>query len=334
VWFGATGDLVVLGSGRPLQYDSAWLERLLGRHGALRDLASEYLGVDAPSQYFGRRLLHGGETARLVARATVAHDDDRPELEFVAARRFLDSRVRADVFDSLVALGPGAAVDTASLLRLARVLSGRRWDANRLKYVDAARRVAPGDPFWTIQSAGMRLAEGQPAFADSALPRLVARGDPDALLLSGWSALRHEQIGRARALLERALAAGADSAETYANLAVVAAREDRWTAAVAQASAALATTRGTLRNPQPRGLGDALERLAQRGPPDEVTPLLANALARRPNSPALHEYRAVIALRAGDCATGLNELLELLQFGLERPDGPALVARCRRGETF
>jgi hypothetical protein len=62
--------------------------------------------------------------------------------------------------------------------------------------------------------------------------------------------------------------------------------------------------------------------------------LLAEAAARRPNSAAVHERYAVAALRSGDCATGLAQLLELGQFGIQRPDGPSLVERCRRGERF
>jgi len=48
----------------------------------------------------------------------------------------------------------------------------------------------------------------------------------------------------------------------------------------------------------------------------------------------LRDLHALAALRAGDCATGLRELRELLQFGMAREDGPALLQRCRRGEAF
>ena len=90
-----------------------------------------------------------------------------------------------------------------------------------------------------------------------------------------------------------------------------------------------------MRHPYPRpGLIEALTRLALYGPAREGEPVLAEAVGRRPNWAALRELHALAALRAGDCATGRRELVELLQFGVEREDGPALVARCRRGEPF
>ena len=332
VWLGGPGDLMVLGASRPFRYEAAWLEQLLGPAGGLRDLAREYLGVDAPGDYFGRLLLGDSGAARLARRATVVHRDDRPELEFVAARRFLDMPVGIDVLDSLLDLGRAADTPAVgSRLLLAKALTLRRWDPTGLEYVEAARRLDPDDPYWTVQTAGMLLASGQSGFADSALAPVAARRrNPDAVLLTGVLALRKNQTGRARVLLERALAAGADTAETRADLAVVAAREGRWSDAVMQVRGALAAARGTLRHPYPRpGLTEALTRLALEG-----EPVLAEAVGRRPNWAALRELHALAALRAGDCATGRRELVELLQFGVEREDGPALVARCRRGEPF
>jgi spermidine synthase len=335
VWFGGFGDIVLLGSGGPLRYDSVWLERLLGPNGAVRDLAREYLGVDASRDYFGRLLLGDSGAARLATRATVVHRDDRPELEFVAARRFLDSQVGVDVFDSLVAFGTAADHDSAWKLLLAKAFTVPRWDPVGLPYVNAARRLDPHNPYWTVQLAGMLLNRGESASADSALASLVAgRRDPDAALLSGMLALGKNQTDRAGSVLEQALAGGADTAETRAALAVVAARNGHWADAAAQARGALVAARGTLRHPDPRpGLTEVLTRFALRGPPGEAQRLLAEAVARRPNWAVLHELHALAALRAGDCATGLNELLELLQFGIESQKGAALVQRCHRGET-
>jgi len=182
----------------------------------------------------------------------------------------------------------------------------------------------------------MLLALGQSGFADSALAPLVAmRPDPDAVLLTGVLALRRNHTDRARVLLERALAVGADPAETRADLAVVAARDGRWAEAVMQLQGALAAARGTLRHPYPRpGLTEAMTRLAQFGPPRQAQSLLAEAVERLPSWAALRDLHALAALRAGDCATGLRELRELLQFGMAREDGPALLQRCRRGEAF
>ena len=337
VWLGGPGDLMVLGATRPFRYEPAWLEQLVGPSGSLRDLAREYLRVDTPRDYFGRLLLDERGAAELARAASVVHRDDRPQLEFVAARRFLDMPVDAPVLDSLLWFrGSSDSARLGSGLLLAKALTLRRWDPTGLEYVDAARRLDPHDPYWTVQTAGMRLALGQSGFADSALaPLLAVRPDPDAVLLTGVLALRRNHTDRARVLLERALAAGADTAETRADLAVVAAREGRWTDAVIQVRGALAAARGTLRHPYPRpGLTEAMTRLAVSGPPREAQPLLAEAVERLPSWAALRNLHALAALRAGDCATGLRELRELLQFGIAREDGPALLQRCRRGEAF
>src|SRR5207253_8844276 len=104
VWFGAPGDVMVLGSARPFVYEPAWLERLVGPHGALGELGFEYLGVDRPEQYFGHLLLGEAGVAGLLARPGVVHPDDRPRLAFVAARRFLGSPGPEGVFDPLAPL--------------------------------------------------------------------------------------------------------------------------------------------------------------------------------------------------------------------------------------
>src|SRR5207245_11093298 len=108
VWFSSPGDVLIVGSLKPLTYDAAWLARLVGPGGALGGLAREYLAVDAPEQYFGHLLLDSIGAARLVERATIVHRDDRPRLQVVAARRLLHPG-REGVFGPLAALPGGAA---------------------------------------------------------------------------------------------------------------------------------------------------------------------------------------------------------------------------------
>src|SRR5213593_1070164 len=115
VWFSSPGDILIVGSLKPLMYDAAWLGRLVGPGGALGGLAREYLAVDAPEQYFGHLLLDSIGAARLVERATIVHRDDRPRLEFVAARRFLDTGTQG-VFDSLAAMAGAAPTHVSPLL--------------------------------------------------------------------------------------------------------------------------------------------------------------------------------------------------------------------------
>ncbi|HEV2671329.1 MAG TPA: fused MFS/spermidine synthase, partial [Gemmatimonadales bacterium] len=337
VWAGVPGDLIVLGSARPFAYSGPALERLFVPHSATGEMIREYLGTDTPTAYLGRRLLAASDVRRLTARATLVHDDDRPVLEFVAARQFMDLRSR-DVFDSVVALAGVGRGDSSAVIARARALSVRRWDLTRLKYVEAAYRVAPRDDYWSVQLGGLLLAENHPEFADSALRRLLrtnASPPPDAWLLSGVLNLRAGRLAAARAQFTRALAAGADTAETSANLAVVAVREGRWSEAIANARRGLEAARGTARHPYPMyALREAWDSLALRGPADEVERLLTAAVARRPNIATIHEHQALAALRAGNCDSGIQGLLQMMDFGYERADAADLVARCRRGERF
>jgi len=337
IWFSSPGDVMVLGSGRPLAYDPAWLARLVGPHGALGELGREYLGVDQPADYFGHLLLGPTGVAELLKRPSVTHRDDLPRLEFVAARRFLDSRGTEGVFDSLVGMRAATqAADGASPFLFAKALTVRRGDPAALRYIDAARRARPGEPLWTVNTAAILLGLGDSTLADTALGRLVKTGrDAGAWLLSGLVATRRGQGPRAAALLSGALAAGADSAEARAGLAVVAARAKDWTRAAADARAALAAARGTLRHPYPREwLGDALTHVALEGPPRVADTLMRAAVAGRDGWSKLHELLAVAALRAGRCEDAVQQFILLLEFGIQRDDGPPLVARCRRGEAL
>jgi hypothetical protein len=50
----------------------------------------------------------------------------------------------------------------------------------------------------------------------------------------------------------------------------------------------------------------------------------------RPSWARLYELRAVVTLREHACDVAADQFLMLLEFGLSREDGPALVAQCRR----
>jgi len=336
LWFGAPGDVMVLGSPRPLRYDRAWLSRLLGPRGALGVLGREYLGVDQPEDYFGHFLFGDAGVARLLERPAIVHRDDRPRLEFLAARRFIDRRGTEGVFDSLADIRAATQrEDGTSPLRFARALAVRRGDPAGLRYLDAVRRAQPHEPLWTAYTAAILLGLGDTTFADSALPRVAQSGaSREALLLSGLVALRRGQEARARALLSRALTAGADTAETLAGLAALDARAQRWAVAAAETRAALAAARGTLRHPYPREwVSEALTPFALNGPAATADSLLATAVAGRNGWYKMHELRAVAALRVGRCDVAAEQFLVLVDFGIEPTDASAWVERCRRGET-
>ena len=328
VWFGGTADLVVVGSSRPLTYDQKWLDALIGPGGRLHDLTREWLSIDSPDQYFGRLLLGEPGVSRLVERARFDHTDNRPRLEFLAARRFLDptSAVYA-VFDSVVRIGNRE--DGTSPFALIHILAARRSDPELLPYLDAARRAQPGVAEWTVRTAGVRLAMGDTASADSLLGLVIGRGtNADALLMRALLAAAGNKPAAGVALTQ-ALAAGADTTQVRAALSFIAVRSARWREAAVQARGALTAAQGTFRHPFPgEFLAQALGQIALDAPAPLADSLLRYAAARRPGSARWRELSAVAALRAGQCEDAAASFVELLDFAVARENGPALVRQC------
>jgi hypothetical protein len=186
---------------------------------------------------------------------------------------------------------------------------------------------------WNVALAAIGLYQGDSSLADSVFPQVLGRGaDPRVLLLGGLVATARDQPAPARALLGRALAAGADSGRVYAALASLHARDSLWIQAIADVRASLGTIRNTFRSPFPRDLLlPTLADLALYGPPAAVDSLLGEIVLVRPGWARLYELRALAELRAGACDAAAEQFLTLLQFGLEREDGPGLVQECRRG---
>jgi len=330
VWFGGSADLVVLASPRPINYDRVWLTQLLGPGGQLKTLSREWLSIDNTDQYFGRMLLGDSGVARLIRRATLEHSDDQPRLEFVAARRFLDPGAAAyAVFDSLIQLGKGDA--GTSPFAMLRILATRRSDAGVLPYLDAAHRAQPAVFEWSVRTAGIHLALGDTAQADSLLAAVTARSgsaSPEALQMRGLLAAARNRPLATMALRE-ALAAGADTGQVRAALALMAARGARWNEAASQARGSLSAAWGTFRHPFPgEFLSQALSQIALDAPPGLADSLLAYAVGRRPGSARYRELAAVAALRAGRCEDAAASFVELLGFAVQRDNGPALVREC------
>src|SRR5204863_242803 len=183
-----TADLVVLASSRPITYDRTWLAQLIGPGGQLQALSREWLSIDGPDQYFGRQLLGDSGVARLIARATFGHSDDRPSLEFVAARRFLDPGAAANaVFDSLVQLGTRET--GASPFTLLRILAARRSDAGLLPYLDAARRAGSARYLELAAVAALRAGRYEDAAAGfvELLDFALRRENGPALVRECWA---------------------------------------------------------------------------------------------------------------------------------------------------
>ncbi|MEX2156589.1 MAG: hypothetical protein WD773_07085 [Gemmatimonadales bacterium] len=74
-----------------------------------------------------------------------------------------------------------------------------------------------------------------------------------------------------------------------------------------------------------------MTRLGWERPPPLADNVLEFAVARRPAVARYLELRAVAAVHAGRCETAADAFIELLTFGIEREDGPALVQKCRGG---
>ena len=76
----------------------------------------------------------------------------------------------------------------------------------------------------------------------------------------------------------------------------------------------------TLSRPPVNAINDDWVRLFSNGLDD---------LAARPGWSRMYAVRAAIALRVHDCDRAFEAFLELLEFGVDRPDWPAMVQKCR-----
>jgi hypothetical protein len=296
-------------------------------------LAREWLGLDTPADYFGRFLLGQRGVDALLQRATIEHTDDRPRLEFVAARRFLDGRGTGGVIDSLILMRqPADAGERGDPALLAKALSTRPADRVAVPYVEAVFASRPGDPEWATRTALARLGRGDTAGAEASLRTALSRGRyPRAVLTAGLIAARRGEADRARSLLGEALARGADTAVARAALAAVSARAQAWAAVERDLAAALAAGAGTFRHPFPRDfLAEALTALALDGPPASAARLVDAAVALRPGWARLYELGAIAALRGGHCAAAAAGFQTLSEFGITRSDALELVNKCRR----
>jgi predicted membrane-bound spermidine synthase len=334
IWFGSPADLIVLASPQPIRFDSTWLRTLFAPGTRSGVLGREWLGLDDPQDVLGHYVVGPAALPALIESASLVHRDDRPELEYVAARQFLEFQGVA-ILDSLIALGQrDAAAEGRSVQRLARALGVRRGDANALHFVEAAARLEPGSLEWPEALAFIRLRGGDTTFADSTLRRIVAQQpkNADALLGLGQIAAARRDAPRAEATLGRSLAAGGDTTQAQAALALMHAHARNWESAAQAVRGALAAARvSTFRHPFPfPTLGDALGAFAVDGPEAVADTLIEATLAVQPGWSRLHFLKASLALRVHRCDDAAEQFNELLDFGIDRPDWPGLLERCAR----
>jgi thioredoxin-like negative regulator of GroEL len=133
--------------------------------------------------------------------------------------------------------------------------------------------------------------------------------------------------------LREALAAGGDTAQLRAALAWLEVRSSRWEEAATHARDALRIAQGTFRHPFPgEFLTQALGQIALSAPAPLADSVLSYAVERRPGSGHYRELAAVAALRDGRCEAAAAGLIVLLEFALERDNGPDLIRDCWAGQ--
>jgi spermidine synthase len=152
VWYANSSDLIILASPQPIRWNRARVARLMGTPGPIRDAMRDWLRMDNPDQLLGLYLLGERGLDRLVAAATFVHSDDRPTLEFVAARFLLVGSQDGMAFDSILAI-KAATRDTVPSLA--------EWPVTQDGILAAYAHMLPASNDLTIAIA-RRLAAERP----------------------------------------------------------------------------------------------------------------------------------------------------------------------------
>ncbi len=327
MWYANGADLILLASDRPIVWDHARVASHLDPATPTGRAFRDWLEVSRPSDLLGRFLLGEAGTARLAADAAFAHSDDRPKLEFVAARGLLALEGRA-VFDSLVGVRE-ASGDTLPALR-GWALGPGEWQAAfaaslppdnalALRMAERAQALAPRDPERTGLVGLVHF--GREDFRES-VPYLREglRGRPaDARLLlpAGIATIAIGQVDSGVALLRRSRAAGGDSVYAMSVMAEALMGLGRHAQAAELALQALRVVRPTIAAPFPGALQTALRRLAAEAPPDIAAPVFEEAIRARPSWDLGYQGGAQTYKRWGGehCRRAAELASELERFG-------------------
>ncbi len=344
VWFSNSSDLMVLAARRRFTWDSARVAALFQPGSATGTAMREWLLLRQPGDLLGHFLLGERGSALLARGAPFAHTDDRPALEFVAARSLL-AEPSGDVFDSLVALKEDVADSMPTLSHWHpppgawRAAYARALPPEMSASLAAARQAiaaAPGDAARAEVLGRVLLARGN---ARDAVPYLLRawaarkEDDPDVLLALGRAWMDVGDSAQAEPLLER-VAGGADRGDSVAALALladIAAGRGDYGRAATLAARAITALAPSLARPFPESLEETLVRLADHASPAVAAPLFALTTAARPAWQFGVWGAAVVNARAGGaaCAAALRSAAELARFGWTRAETAPLVARCR-----
>ncbi len=228
VWFVDGGDVVLLGSERPIVASRARAEAALA--GPFREDLRAYLAVPEPAEFWARYLLGRADLDALVAGSGRVNTDDRPTVEFAAPRdlfkpgeenamRLIEEKIARGRFaPPLDGEPPTRAESWAGLAGMygmaARPALGR---AAALRAFDAEPR-----PARALRAARFALAEGSPADADADLERARAAGaDPaEAADVEGRLRTAQGRVEDALAAFARADTSGAPGLERLSLLAL------------------------------------------------------------------------------------------------------------------
>jgi len=341
MWYANSADLVLLASDRALRWDRARVAGFLAPGTASAASLSDWLDIRAPDDLLGYYVMGDRGAAELAREAAFTHDDDRPALEFVAARGLLAATRPAGVFDSLFALRAEVG-DTVPLLRDWPLGPGA-WEWSYARALPATARAArpmaeralaarPGDPARRGEIGRFEHDAGRDSVALPLLREAFARlGAPRYGVLAGSAALGAGDTALAVDLLERARAAGGDTVLATSILAEWAVRRGDFARGAAESMRAIAGLRPTLATPFPGALQSAVQRLAVEAPPEVAAPVLELAVRQRPHwdlawwggALAYARWGGAHCARAAELASGLG------RFGWTDDEVAELVSRCR-----
>jgi len=344
VWYSNTSDLIIIASRRPIRWSGSRVAGIVAGPGPLREAVRDHLLIDRPSQLLGRYLLGDSGSALLARGAGFTHSDDRPALEFVAARYLLVGPREGTAFDSLVALKMIVG-DTAPSLDawpvshddvLAALVHALPASSDLTVTLARQRlRAAPADPEREAE-LGRVLLERR-AYRDALihLEASLARRPRDVavLLAAGMAHFDLQEVDQARGLLQRAReVGGGDTVAVAAMLAVIASGAGDDGTAAAEALRSLRGLRPTIRTPFPPVLETVLRTLASRATPAIAAPVFEYAVASRPSWDLAYWGGAQVYARGGSagCRRAAELAEQLPRFGWRGDEVRALLRSCLR----
>ena len=234
------------------------------------------------------------------------------------------------VGDSLPALDGAPLAPGASRAGYAAALPDDSPEA--LQAAEAALHASPGDPEREALLGTILFARRDfRGAAEHLQTALTARPDETGWqLTAGLAAVGTSDTSKARALLDRVVGGGGDSAFALAVLAQFDANGGNYPLAAQEATRSIVGLRPTLERPFPGALEGAVATLAQRAPPALAAPVFERAMAARPAWQTGYWGSAVVGARAGGpaCRPAERSAVELERFGWTAEEILPLVQRC------